>query len=361
MKLFPISADRASLALTETGGHLSDVVFTVDGGRKVSPMHTAPWANETLPADTWEILRVLRGDFFCAPFGSSDLIPGETRVHGLPANGTWRVTGSKPGSIDAVLDGTVLGATVAKRVEVRPGESVVYQRHVMTGGSGRLPVGHHAMLRAERPLLLSFAPWTMALTPPDPVETPPGGRPLLANDQTIADLTHARRADGGTVDLTVYPTPDGFESIWMLVADRTPAFGWVTATSPDENWVWFSLKNPRILPQTLFWLSNGGRDYPPWNGRHKCAIGIEEICGYFHVGHAASIGENPVAAAGSPTAVTLTPGSAVTVSYIFGLAATPPGFGRVKDVVAAPGGIRLTDAGDRETFAACDLSFLAAG
>jgi hypothetical protein len=359
MKMFPIAADRTSLSITETGGHLSDVVFTIEGGRKISPMHTAPWANEALPADTWDILRVLRGDFFCAPFGSSDAIPSETRVHGLPANGTWRLTGSTPTAIDATLDGTVLGATVTKHVEVRPGEAIVYQRHIMKGGSGRLPVGHHAMLRADHPLLLSFSPWTMALTPPDPVETPPHGRMLLANNQTIADPTMARRADGGTVDLTVYPTPDGFESLWMIVADRTPSFAWVAASSPEENWVWFSLKSPRSLPQTLFWLSNGGRDYPPWNGRHRRAIGIEEICGYFHLGHAASTRENPVAASGSPTAVSLTPGDAVTVSYIFGLAATPAGFGRVREIVSTPGGIRITDEGGRQITAACDLSFIA--
>ena len=83
MKQFPLRSDRVSLAVTETGGHLSDVVFVLPGGRQVSPMHTAPWADEPLPEDTPPILRVLRGDFFCAPFGSSDLIPGETRVHGL--------------------------------------------------------------------------------------------------------------------------------------------------------------------------------------------------------------------------------------------------------------------------------------
>ena len=70
------------------------------------------------------------------------------------------------------------------------------------------------------------------------------------------------------------------------------------------------LKDPRVLPQTVVWMSNGGRDYAPWNGRHRRAIGLEEICGYFHLGHAASLADNPVAAAGSPTAVTLDPGGA---------------------------------------------------
>ena len=358
MKSFPLRSDLVSLAITETGGQLSDVSFTLEGGRRVSPMHVAPWADEQLPADTPPIIRVLRGDFFCAPFGSSDLLAEMPFVHGLPASGRWQVTSTAAGSIDAVLDGKVMGATVTKHVELRAGETVVYQRHTMSGGSGRIPIGHHAMLRADHELQLAFSPWTQALTTPEPDETPPHGRSLLKNNQNIADLHRAMRMDGGTVDLTRFPSPDGYETIWMLVADRTPPFAWTAATCAEDGWVWFALKNQRVLPQTLVWFSNGGRDYAPWNGRHRRAIGLEEICGYFHLGHAASIADNPVAASGSPTAVQLTPDAPLDVSYMFGLAAVPPGFGAVKDIVSVPGGVRLIDVAGQEVFAACDLSFV---
>ena len=357
-KLFPLASNRTSLAVTETGGHLSDVTFSLPGGRKISPMHIAPWIGETMPADAPALLGVLRGDFFCAPFGGSDVIAGETRVHGLPASGTWRLTNTGPAALDAVLDGDVMGAKLTKHVEVRPGEAMVYQRHTFAGGSGRLPIGHHAMLRANSPLQLAFSPWTKALTHPEPVEVPPHGRMLLANNQTISDLKQAKCVDGGTVDLTVYPTPDGYETIWMLIADQTQPFAWTAATAAEEGWVWFALKDPRILPQTLLWHSNGGRDYPPWNGRHKRVIGLEEICGYFHVSHKEAIGNNPVAAAGSPTAIELHPGRDFTVCYVFGLAEMPPGFGAVTNIVEAPGGVKLLDAGGQETFAACDVSFV---
>jgi hypothetical protein len=106
------------------------------------------------------------------------------------------------------------------------------------------------------------------------------------------------------------------------------------------------------------WLSNGGRDYAPWNGRHRRVIGLEEICGYFHLSHSASIADNPVAAKGIPTAVELQPDSPLTVSYVFGLAATPPGFGTVADIRRVPGGVTLVDIGGREAFAACDPSYV---
>jgi hypothetical protein len=360
MKTFPLRSDRVSLAVTETGGQLSEVAFVLADGRTVAPMHVAPWADETLGDDIPPMLRVLRGDFLAAPFGASDVLPGEGRDHGLAANGTWRLAGHSESALDATLTGTIMGATLDKHVELRAGESVVYQRHTFTGGSGRLPVGHHAMLRADTPLKLGFAPWTVALTPPKPVETPPHGRPLLAPNQTIRDLTRAERADGGTADLTQFPSADGYEALWMLVSDPVPEFAWTTATAPARNWVWFSLKKQRTLPQTLLWFSNGGRDYPPWNGRHRLAIGIEEICGYFHLGHAASVAVNPVAAGGSATAMELAPNGQTVLSYIFGLAATPPGFGAVTDVIAVPGGIRLADAAGHAVFAACDLSFVTA-
>jgi hypothetical protein len=360
MKTFPLGADAASLAVTETGGHLSDVVFTLADGRNVRPMHAAPWRPEELAPGTPSVLRLLRGDFFCAPFGSDGADPNDPNgTHGLPANGTWRVASLTGTTLDAELDGTVMGAKVTKHVEVRPRENVVYQRHVMTGGAGRLPVGQHAMVHAATPLQLAFAPYTMALTPPVPFEVPPEGRQLLATDQKITDLTRARRVDGGTADLTVFPTAPGFESLWMAVTDPKLPFGWTTATAAEEGWVWFGLKNPRELPETVIWLSDGGRDYAPWNGRHRRCIGLEEICGYFHLGTGPSVADNPVAASGSPTAVTLGD-KPVSLSYVFGVAATPAGFGRVKEVSKASGGIDLVDAGGRKAFAAVDLGFIGA-
>ena len=109
----------------------------------------------------------------------------------------------------------------------------------------------------------------------------------------------------------------------------------------------------------LIWMSDGGRDYAPWEGRNKRCIGLEDICGYFHLGTGPSVADNPVAASGTPTAVTLGD-RPVSLSTVFGVAATPAGFGRVKEVVKAPGGINLVDAGGRKAFAAVDLAFIGA-
>ena len=122
--------------------------------------------------------------------------------------------------------------------------------------------------------------------------------------------------------------------------------------------MWFALKNPRILPETVLWQSNGGRSYPPFSSRHRRVIGLEEVCSYFHLGHAASIGDNPLAAPRHPDRDHAGVVHQVAIPYVFGLAATPAGFGAVARVDEDDGGILLVDGNGREAFAAVDLSFV---
>ena len=358
MKIFPVSSDRVSLGVTATGGHLSDVAFDIGGASRVMPMHTAPWSPDELGPDIDPILHVLRGDFFCAPFAANDVDAAETRIHGATANGAWRLAASGDGWIDAVLESPVMGARVTKRVEVRPGETMVYQRHTLEGGHGRLPLGQHAMLHADQPLRLAFSPFVWAGTPPVPVETPPEGRSVLATGQTMTDLTRTALADGGTADISRFPFDTGHDDIWSLASEPDLAFAWTAATCADAGWTWFGLKDPRTLPETLIWTSHGGRQYAPWNGRHTHCIGLEEICSYFHLGHAASIADNPLSLRGIPTSATLQPNGAVVIPYMFGLVATPPGFSAVARIDEEDGGVIIADADGHEVFAACDVSFV---
>lgn len=357
MKTWPIQADRVSLAVTETGAHLSDVRFALDSGRTIAPMHTSPWEHEELPPDLPPILRVLRGDFFCAPFAESNVIPTEPRAHGLPANGTWTVIDHAPGALDLRLEGDVMGATVTGRYEVKPGHAIVYQRHTITGGDGRIPMAHHAMLTADPPLQLAFGPHICAGTPPTAPESPPNGRSILSYPQDIPDLGKARLADGGIVDLTTYPFAEDHEDLWMVATDGTAPLGWTAATSPD-GWVWFALKDPRVLPSTVLWLSNGGRTYAPWSSRHRHVIGLEEVRSYFANGHAASIADNALSRRGIPTAFDLTPGGRIVINYLFGVAPVPADFGAVADIRPDGDGVAITNVRGRSVHAPADLSFL---
>ena len=166
-------------------------------------MHTAPWANETLPEDMPPVIQVLRGDFFCAPFGASDVAADERRGHGLPANGDLET-------------GTIERPLARRRARWHGSRSDGHEaRRAPRRGSRRLSAPHDdrrkradcrsATTRCSAPrreLQLGFSPWVMAANPPDLFETPPAGRSMLAPAQTITDLHAARLADGGVTDLT---------------------------------------------------------------------------------------------------------------------------------------------------------------
>src|SRR5690242_12074935 len=83
-------SDNVEAFVTETGGQLAPVTFDRKN-RKLQPFSIAPWAEENLPRGTPPIIRALRGDFFCLPFGgNAKAFRGEKHpVHGQTANSLW--------------------------------------------------------------------------------------------------------------------------------------------------------------------------------------------------------------------------------------------------------------------------------
>jgi hypothetical protein len=358
MNRWILQGDRVQVGVTEEAGHLDPVRFDTDGG-VFQPMHVAPWADEALGPEVPPVVRVLRGDFLCAPFGPSDLLPDEQRVHGATASARWTRVSADKHDLELELESRVMGARIRKHVHVRPGHAVVYQEHVFEGGSGALPVGHHAMLRVPERVHLGFSSWIWAGTGPEPLEPDPAlGRSLLAYPQEITDLSQARLAAGGAADLSRYPTLEGHEDLLLLAADPKLPFAWSAATAPKVGWVWFAIKSPRSLASTILWMSHGGRHYPPWSGRHTHVLGIEEVTAYFNLGHRASAAPNPLSRRGIPTVITLKPRGRVSLRYALGLAPVPSDFTRVRTIEPAPGGVALVDEGGRSIHAAMDLDFV---
>jgi hypothetical protein len=358
MRRWTIQSDSVELGVTEEGGHLDPVQFRT-AGHTFRPMHVAPWADEPVDPSVPPIVRILRGDFFCAPFGNPDPPPSETRVHGETANARWNRIGGDAQQIELQLTVNVLGAKVRKVLRVRPGHAVVYQQHELQGGSGALPLGHHAMLRVPERVYLGFSPWIWGGTPPTPVEADPTiGRSLLTYPQEFDNLAEVRVAAGGTADLSRFPTLEGHDDLLMLVADPKRQFAWSAVSAPQAGWVWFDLRTPRTLASTVLWMSHGGRQYAPWSNRHTHVIGVEEVTGYFHHGLRPSTTPNSLSQRGLPTALELRPSGKLDIRYAFGVAAIPPDFTRVRTIEPAPGGVAIADEQGRSVFAACDLEFV---
>jgi hypothetical protein len=219
--------DLVELGLGRSGAQMGPVRFR-HGDRLLEPMHRAPWLHEPGSAPT-PMLQNLQGDFFCAPFGESDLLPQEQRAHGLTANGSWRPLVQAGDRLELELEGRVAGARVRREIRLVAGQPVIYQLHHFEGGEGDLPLGHHAMLRApegER-LRLSFSPCAFAGTPPQPPEDNPArGRSLLRYPQRLTDLSRAATTAGELVDLSSYPSLESSEEIVMLVTHPRERIGW---------------------------------------------------------------------------------------------------------------------------------------
>jgi len=360
MSGWDIGSDRVQCRVNRLGGQLGPVRFRADDGW-LEPMHRAPWLDEP-DAAAEPMLQNLQGDFFCAPFGDSDVLPNERRPHGSTANGEWNLVEADDQRLLLELAETVGGARVTKEVQLRPGHAVVYQTHRLRGGSGRIPLGHHAMLRVpdDDSLLLSFSPFAWAGTRPvAPEPDPRRGRSQLRYPQRLASLSAARTAGGSTVDLSVYPAIQDSEELVMLVSDPGLALAWSAATAVRSGWVWFAVRPNTVLRNTVLWMSNGGRDYPPFSSRHRRVIGIEEVVAYFDMGHRASAEPNELSGLGFPTAVELEPDGAVTTRYAFGLLPAPTGFGMVSSIDLSEDTIVIRGTPGGELRAPFDMSYLA--
>jgi hypothetical protein len=366
---WPINSNTVEAYVTQIGGHLGPVTFHRHG-RRIQPYSVAPWAEEKTEPALPPILKVLRGDFFCMPFGGNSKPFGGERhpIHGEPANARWKFE-----SLDAAagktclrlsLETSVRPGRVEKQITVVDGHAAVYCRHVVSGMSGPMCLGHHAMLKfPERPGsgLISTSPFAYGQVFVEPAERPADrGYSLLKPAAEFASLARVATITGETADLTQYPARRGFEDIVMIVSQPDAALAWTAVTFRRERYAWFALKDPAVLRNTVFWISNGGRHYAPWNGRHVNVMGLEEVTAYFHYGLAESARPNPLSAKGFPTCVQLSPKRPLTVNYIMAVARLPAGFDRVAAITpnAANDAVTLTSATGKTVAQPLDAGFL---
>jgi len=125
--------------------------------------------------------------------------------------------------------------------------------------------------------------------------------------------------------------------------------------------VWLALKDPRVLRSTILWISNGGRHYPPWSGRHVNVMGLEEVTANFHYGLKESVAPNPLSKRGIATTVMLDPRRPLVVNYIMAVAEVPRAFDRVVRVEAEQESVRVTSGSGKSVRVPLDVSFLNGG
>ena len=327
------------LFLTEVGGQMAPVSFYPGSGKCVEPYYISPWQDEVITPDT-PVLRSLRGDFFCMPFGADNAYRKEQHTpHGEPASSSW-------GAPSVTIEGERASLTTRMETKERPGsiekeitllkdQAVIYVRHTLSGYTGPFPLGHHATLAPPQSgvLRIGTSPIQFGLTSPRSELAVAGGEYYslspLSRFSRLEKVPTIWKTEPYT-DCSTFPAREGFVDILQLYNKQPTKAGrpaWLAAAAAGDGYLWYSLKNPALLNSTVFWMENRGRHQSPWNGRN-CCIGVEDVCAYFAEGLRPSARRNPVNEAGIATVHTLKATESLSIPYIEGVLRIPRRFGR---------------------------------
>lgn len=272
--------DRSRATVTLRGGH-ARVEWREGSDRPWrSPYSLAPWLPEQYPQSP-VLLQVLRGDFFCFPFGVTE---GSEFPHGETANRLWTVESANKNSAVLSLRFSTMSGSVTKRIEYNAAAGALWQEHVIDGVEGQFNYGHHPILHVPGPVRawLSTSAFQFGQVHPDGLaiaaegeqgQLQPGGR--------FDSLEDVPAANGAMVSLAAHPALSQSEDL-VMYSGVAAALGWNALSFP--GFLWVSLRRTVDFPSTLLWLSNGGRSQAPWSGRHVGRLGIEDVCSYFHEG-----------------------------------------------------------------------------
>lgn len=281
-----VESDTIRAWTTLHAAHTAPVEFKLDG-RTVSPYSVSPWQRgefEGIP----DLLGVLRGDFWCMPFGPH----GDLPYHGEVANNPWQIAESVEHKLLLRIEPSDLAKgqpgshpVVTKEVLVKDGENAFYQEFTVTGVAGEWSYGTHPIIdfskMPEGKSRISTSPISWAGVYPGVFSDPSQGeKQILESGAVFSSLSAIPLTGGGSLDMTRYPSKAGHEDLIMYA--NGPSSGGLTWTAATlDGYLWYSLKNPRDLPGTLMWISNGGRSQAPWSSRHLGRIGFEDVCSYF--------------------------------------------------------------------------------
>ena len=316
---------QAWLELDPFGAKIADAALYADG-LEIRPFFQNPWRDD--PCDMDNLTRHLGGEWPCVPFGGTqppDGLPAEWGVddigadwhqhaHGYGAHSVWSLSQLDHNTALAEITYPETGpvAGLRRRVCLASPTKIQLDLEIKARCDAKIPVGLHPVLSlsgaAPETAFVRIAGAQNAWTFPIDVEP---ARGYLGPDQRNVPLSSLLRSDGTTIDARYLPYPAQSEDLVLLSA---PAGG-ISLVRPDLGYRVDVQWNDKDLPSCVLWLSNGGRDYAPWNGR-VCAVGIEPVAAAFDLGvsHSTSA-DTPLARHGVRNFVQLRAGEIWKTSY----------------------------------------------
>jgi len=360
-------SDEVYAAVTEAGAHLAPVTFFRNQVSKVLPYHISPWQGQVNGLLEGSSDAVLRGDFFCLPFGKPEPSDG-MYAHGKTAGARWSFmdSESKEGlhSLRIFMENALHLATVTRQFLLCDGENVIYDSTSISGLDGAFPLGHHAVLRTpeqSQALLVSTSTQVFGMTFPAPfAAVEKGERQSLAIAAEFDSPKSVPSIDGnsGSIDCSAFPFRRGFGDLLQVAVEaRCGQPAWTAAVNTQEGYLWFSLRDPALLPSTIFWIENCNRHSFPWNGRN-CSLGLEDVCSYFDFGVSASRAPNVFSRRGIKTVQKFDRDQTFQLQYIQGAIRVPQGFRHVQDVRCDDGSATFVDVNGITATAAVQAGFV---
>ena len=135
----------------------------------------------------------------------------------------------------------------------------------------------------------------------------------VAHGRACAGIDAVPMLDGSTRSFASLPLPFDTEEL-LLVAGHE---GVARLTNRAEGYRVVMEWDPAVFPGVLLWVSNRGRRYAPWNGRHL-GLGVEPVCAPFDLGYAHAVNpRSPLRARGVATATRFAPGRELETKYSF--------------------------------------------
>lgn len=326
---------HGSLCVQRLGAMLGPVQFNLPNGQAVEPLHVAPWADDqsvsehklsTFPG----ILRRLRGEWPCVPFGADepdDLMPdwqahagqfsplsAEAPPHGESSNEiwSWMETTDDQLSLSLTYPADHPISWVEREIIPDPEMSAVDMvLRIMPGRDCALPIGLHPTFT-----LPSMPGMVRIITPTaNHIRSYPGslesGAEIFAPDQVFSSLADAPTNVGGILDASSVPFETAGEDVVQIVGVKS---GRAALENREAGYRVKLDWNAEHFPSLLLWFSNRGRQHTPWLSRHV-ALGMEPICSAFDLGAGMSCGDNPISASGTPTCYRFSKGHVFETRY----------------------------------------------